>query len=73
MASNANKIVKRIMEMHDGRPVWNWGVFVASRSTSGRTLTQVLEGGTYQDAVKLAKGERTTGGHSVKGFRKLKV
>ena len=70
MASNQRRIVKRVIEMENGKPVYNFGIFEAKYH--GREMVAVVEG-SYADAVALLKSERTVSGHSFKGFKKLKA
>jgi len=51
-------------------PKYVFGIFTAT-SHGGRQLTMIVDG-SYQDAVKMLKSERTERGHSFKGFKKLK-
>lgn len=69
MASNQARLVKRIIEK--GNRHYTFGVFDKTHH-GARQLTAVVEG-TFKDAIKLVASERTESGHSVKGFKKLKV
>jgi hypothetical protein len=68
---NKKQLVRRIIE--PGNRHYSFGIFTSDpHGSGGRQLTAVVEG-TYQDAVKLLKSERTESGHSFKGFRKMKA
>lgn len=51
---------------------YDYGIYQSSSLSGHRTLVAIIEDATYADAAQFLKSERTVGGHSVKGFKKLK-
>lgn len=72
MASNQRRLIRRVIERDArGKLVFNFGIFEA-RTTGDRQLISIVEG-SYTDAQKLLKSERTESGNTFKGFKRLKT